>query len=360
MMKKVLHVCKVYLPHKGGIQAVVEKIYKNIKKQYKQEILTTRPFKSSLENDDKSITVVRALVELRSLPIAPSVIVKLWKNLKSVDITCIHYPFPLADIAIATYPFRQPKLVVYWHSEIVSQKYLKIILRPFTERMLRLADKIVVSSPEMVKHSSLISKHRQKTIVIPFGIDKPSRTKDSNFNSIELLAIGRHVPYKGYTNLIQAISSTKYHLTIVGDGPLRGEHERLVDSLNLKAQVKFISDADDQQLNQLLESCKALIFPSIMPSEAFGLVQIEAMSHGKPIINTQLKSGVPWVARHMKEAITVEPNNIIELKRAIELLMTDHTLFSKLSEGARTRYEECFSSEQFLESTINCYDSVLT
>ncbi|MFT7528088.1 MAG: glycosyltransferase involved in cell wall biosynthesis, partial [Arenicella sp.] len=151
MVKKILHVCKVYLPHKGGVQAVVSKIFSGLNNHYQQEILTTS--KSKARADDENILLARSLLQVKSLPIAPSIISKLWKKLGSVDMVCIHYPFPLADIAIATYPFQKPIIVVYWHSEIVSQKYLKVILRPFTKRMLRLADKIIVSSPEMVKHS---------------------------------------------------------------------------------------------------------------------------------------------------------------------------------------------------------------
>lgn len=342
---------------------MVSKIYAGLNNRYGQEILTTDFAKSGRNLNDDNIIVARSLLEIRSLPIAPSILSKLWKKLGSVDMVCIHYPFPLADIAIAAYPFKLPKVVVYWHAEIVSQKYLKIILKPFTRRMLSLADRIIVSSPEMVKHSDLLLRHKQKTVVIPFGIDPPidsnEESNDSPSKAIELLAIGRHVPYKGYGNLIKAMSATDYHLTIVGDGPLLQEHQNLVNALNLKDQVKFITDADDQQLKQLLESCKALVFPSTMPSEAFGLVQIEAMSYGKPVINTMLASGVPWVARHMKEGLTVKPDDVFELQTAIIRLMTDHELFARLSAGALARYKARFTSAVFLASTDTCYRDLL-
>ena len=343
----------------GGIQVIVNRLYRDLDKKYQQEVLTTRPIKAERPFVHDHIIVAPSILEIRSLPIAPTIISKLWKKLKSIDLACIHYPFPLADIAIAVYPFKLPKIIVYWHSEIVSQKYLKIILRPFTNRMLELADKVIISSPEMLKYSSLLEKHHDKTVVIPFGIDKPSKNNHSQSNSVELLAIGRHVPYKGFESLIRAISTTDYHLTIVGNGPLLVEHRKLVNSLDITDQVKFISNAGNHQLKQLLASCKALVMPSIMPSEAFGLVQIEAMSYGKPIINTNLKSGVPWVARHMKEALTVSPGNIGELRNAIQQLMSDQTLYSQLCQGALIRHKDRFSTQKFLASTEDCYSQIL-
>lgn len=357
---KILHVCKVYLPTIGGIQMVVNKLVAGLSNEFVQQILTTSQDKELNHKQNETVLIAHSLMEIKSLPIAPSFIPKLWKKLSEIDLVCIHYPFPLSDITIALYPFKLPKLIIYWHSEIVSQKYLKLILTPFTKRLLNRADKIIVSSPHVIKYSKLLSEYDYKTVIIPFGIDPPiERHKTPNSKKGHLLSIGRHVEYKGFHILIQALHGTNNHLTIVGKGPLLNQHMELAKQLKIEHQLTFITEVSKKVLDTLLSGCYALVFPSTLPSEAFGLVQIEAMCYGKPIINTNLKSGVPWVARHLQEALTVPPNNISALTKAINKLTIDHELYKKLSEGSAARYQKTFTSTAFIKTTRSIYNQTL-
>ena len=367
---KVLHICKVYLPTKGGVQVVVNWLSDGLKsKGWASTIFSTFTRGSGkTESDIAGVNNSRSYGELFSLPLAPGIISKIWKHSNNFDIVCVHYPFPLADIAMALLPRKNFSLVVYWHSEIVSQKLSALLLRPLTIRLLKRADAIACSSPSLITHSKLLSKFQSKCTIIPFGMPStnqaPTTIKPSAANYF--LFIGRHVPYKGIDCLLQGFAdsfadqkSSNYTLKIVGSGPLLLRHQKLAASLNISDKVDFLIDVSDAELDALLASCRCLVLPSVLKSEAFGLVQIEAMSNGRPIINTSLDSGVPWVARNNREAITVKPNNVEQLSSALTKISTNHDFTDELGGNALKRFSEVFEYSTFCENTDSLYRSLL-
>lgn len=367
---KVLHICKVYLPTKGGVQVVVNWLASGLKnKGWKSTVFSTSIINSDRTSlDGNLIDNSKSYGELFSLPVAPGIISKIWRHANSFDVVCIHYPFPLADVAFALLLRKKFSLVVYWHSEIVSQKISAILLGPFTKRLLSRADAIVCSSPLLIDHSKLLSTVQSKCVVIPFGMPEKNRlpitTKPSQ--STYFLFIGRHVPYKGIDFLLKGYakafvnpSDTDPTLKIVGSGPLLMKHQKLATSLNIGDKVEFLVGVNDTDLETLLANSKCLVLPSILKSEAFGLVQIEAMAKGRPIINTSLKSGVPWVARHGHEAITVEPDNVDQLSKALIKTSADNALTNKMGVNALKRFEEVFQYSSFCDNTDALYRSLI-
>jgi len=366
---KVLHICKVYLPTKGGVQVVVNWIINGLKESgWKSTVFSTsRQSPCSVSLDECTVNNSKSYGELYSLPLAPGIISKIWGKANNFDLVCIHYPFPLADIAIALLPKKKFSLVIYWHSEIVTQKISSMLLRPFTKRMLHSADAIICSSPSLISHSKLLSHVENKCVVIPFGMPQRTQfqltTKPSQ--GPYFLFIGRHVPYKGidflinsYADAFPSPSEADPCLKIVGSGPQLIKHRELASFLKVTDKVEFLIDITDTDLETLLANAKCLVLPSTMKSEAFGLVQIEAMSKGRPIINTSLKSGVPWVARNNHEAITVEPNNTEQLSKALIRISTDAALTEKLGANAYKRFNELFQYSSFCENTDSLYRSL--
>jgi len=306
--------------------------------------------------------------ELFSLPISPSLVVNFLKVANKYDVVCLHYPFPIADLAVALLWKRKCALIVYWHSEIVSQKFTSYIVRPFTRILLHRADRIVCSSPLLLEYSNLLRQHRSKCEVIPFG--KPSddqkvsithRPSESDY----LLFVGRHVPYKGISVLLSAFadykrdsSSSDLILKLVGNGPLLEKHRTQAKELDIENHVDFIYSADDEMVGSLIKQCRCFVLPSIMPSEAFALVQLESMHHGRPIINTRLKSGVPWVARDEFEAITVTPNSVAELAAAISTVASENELIDTLGDNGKARANSVFDFQLFSDRTLALYESL--
>jgi glycosyltransferase involved in cell wall biosynthesis len=342
--KKILHVCKVYSPVKGGVQIVVERLAMLLQNSYESHILTTHKAATIVENvKHGSIVRCRAQMELFSLPVSTSFMSKFFCNSEKVDYVVCHCPFPLTDLCVLLWRKKINNLIVYWHSDVVSQRFLGFLLRPLTKILLSEASNIIVSNPVMLENSMALSRYKHKCSIIPIGFNPDDRAKNSIQDEGYFLFVGRHVPYKGVNVLLEAVERSRVRLVIVGDGPLFHKNEELAERLDLGEKVQFIKQADDLEVQKLLARCRALVLPSIIESEAFGMVQIEAMAYSKPVINTRLKSGVPWVARHGFEAITVQPNNVKALSDALTEMNSDKFLREKLALGAHSRWQACFS-----------------
>ena len=140
---KILHVCKTYYPIHGGVQKIVKSIVSGMNSRFENGVLATCDRKQLSDQSSESVIFCRSFGEFKSLPIAISFIPALWKRLNSYEIICVHYPFPLVDFALTFVKPSKAKLVVFWHSEIISQKHLKCLVMPFTKSMLKRADKIL-------------------------------------------------------------------------------------------------------------------------------------------------------------------------------------------------------------------------
>ena len=342
--KTLLQVCKVYFPVKGGVQIVAERLAKQMREQYSSTILTTSESGSGIEKTEFGEVIrCKSYFELFSMPFAPALFRRVFRYVAKADVVLSHSPFPIADIAVLISFFRINKLVVYWHSDVVSQKLFRMLLSPVTHMVLRKADAIAVSNPVLIQSSPYLSKYKGKCSVVPIGFEpEPEATKNIKDEGY-FLYVGRHVQYKGIGVLIDAVKKSGVRLVLVGNGPLLPKHRQQVRQLRLSDQITFVDKADDQQVQIIMSECRALVLPSILESEAFGMVQAEAMSFGKPIINTNLNSGVPWVARNGDEAITVEPNDAIALSAALGELNRDSNLRKRLGENAHQRWKIEFS-----------------
>jgi len=144
-------------------------------------------------------------------------------------------------------------------------------------------------------------------------------------------------------------------LVVIGDGPDKNKLMLLACQLGIEHRVFFLGQVSDQALKYHFHACYAFVFPSTIENEAFGLVQLEAMICGKPIINTQLNSGVPWVARHDREAITVMPGDECALAKAIDKLLSDSHYANCLGDAGRVRVETEYSRHRFVETSQALY-----
>jgi rhamnosyl/mannosyltransferase len=268
---------------------------------------------------------------------------------KKCHVICVHYPFPLADLALAMI-IRLPPMVVYWHSNIVAQKKLKWLTYPLIYLTLKRATAIVVTSERMIENSKLLTRFRAKVKIIPYGLpaltETPANT-DAYSNKDYFVLVGRHVSYKGIDIAIRALQDIETHLVIVGNGPLYEQHKLLSETLGVCHKVSFEQNSSDDEVKRLIQGSMALIMPSIMPNEAFGLVQLEAMRLAKPVINTSLASTVPMIARHQKEGLTIEPNDPDALAQAMYQIASDKPWAVTLGNNGYQRFNEKFTDIKF-------------
>jgi len=174
-----------------------------------------------------------------------------------------------------------------------------------------------------------------------------------------VLFVGRLIYYKGAEHLIRAMKDVDGKLLIVGEGPLEGQLRSLAAELGIEDKVAFLGRIQDREMAAYYHSCDVFVLPSIARSEAFGIVQLEAMACGKPVINTDLPTGVPKVSRNGETGITVPPADPAALTEAINNLLEDSDLRQEYGSNARRRVEERFSIKRMLDDVYRVYEKVL-
>ena len=155
---------------------------------------------------------------------------------------------------------------------------------------------------------------------------------------------------------MEAFSQTQgAKLTLVGNGPLKEKLSHQADALGIAERVCFKTQVSDAELIDFYKTCDLLVLPSIAKSEAFGLVQIEAMAYGKPVINTNLPSGVPYVSLHDVTGLTVEINEPEALAEAMQTLIDQPQLRRQYGDNARQRVKDEFRMDIMLEHVLELY-----
>ena len=357
---KILEINKFYYPKIGGVEKVVQDIAEGLNNQggFKIDVLACVPAGKGSESLINGVRVVlaSAIATIFSMPISFDFLKKYKKTVNDYDLIFLHYPFPLGFLAYALFSPRK-KMVLWYHSDIVKQKFLGFLLKPLHNFVLSKAEKVFVASNALKKYSLPLIKYNNKCVVIPFGIDleklKITEEIKNEANDIRkkygaplILAVGRYVYYKGFEYLIEAAKNVEAKFLIIGDGPLKKKYEELIKNYNLEKKVFLLASV--KNLVPYYYACDVFVLPSVAISEAFGLVQAEAMAVGKPVINTGLKSGVPEVSIDSETGVTVPPADSKKLAEAINRLISNKELREKYGQAAKKRAEEIFSKEKFI------------
>ena len=315
---RALQVNKAFSPYIGGVEQVVKDIVENLSGKFSSTVLVCNPPNGKYSKEElNNIRIVRCstLFTTRSLPISFGFVREFFKQIKSHDIVHLHEPFPLGSI-VAWVLKKNIPLVITWHSDIVRQRLLKWLISPFQYLVLKRANTIIATSENM-KKNSFVRKFTRKVQVIPLSINDECVRKETKTDEYYFLFVGRFVYYKGIWDLMEAMESVEIPLKLIGDGPLWETVEKHVKDSQLNHVELIKGPVSDEVLRKYFSECSAFVFPSNADSEAFGLVQLEAMAAGKPVINTRLKTGVPEVSVDGETGITVNPNSPQELAQSM-------------------------------------------
>lgn len=366
---KVLQVNKLYYPWTGGIEKVVQQIAEGLKDKADMEVLVCREKGRTVIEEVNGVTVYRAgsMGMFSSMPVSISFIKYLRQLSKNKDVLHFHMPFPLGDIAYLLSGYKG-KVVIWWHSDIVRQKKLMKLYRPIMEKFLNRADTIIVATKGHIDGSDYLPKYKDKCVIIPYGVDKRIEEESDRYSDryieqhkmtptssklLKMLFVGRLVYYKGCEILLKAFKEVdNAELTIIGDGELRAKLENEAVKYNMTSKVHFLGNVEEERLFNAFEECDVFILPSIAKSEAFGLVQIEAMAYGKPVINTNLPSGVPYVSLDHVTGLTVPPNDVQALADAIRWMVDHEEERIEMGKRARTRVKECYRMDDMLSKVL--------
>jgi len=364
---RVLQLGKFYDPFVGGMETVLKEICESLVDQVEfQVIVANTRCRTEHENRKVPVTRVASLGKLFSCSMAPSY--PLWARRFDPDLIHVHLPNPLAEL-FALMADRDIPVVAQFHSDVVRQRNLLKLYGPFLEAFYRRANCIVVPTPRHIEISRFVSKYREKCRVVPFGIpvsrfelDESGRRKADELRDglPSVLCVGRLVTYKGVEFLIRALEGIKARLRIIGTGPLDGSLRNLAQEKGLADRVEFLGHVSHQDLVAYYHACDVFVLPSITKAEMFGVVQLEAMACRKPVISTNLPTGVSWVNQHGKTGYVVSPGNADELAQSIQHLINNSQLRKEMGEAGRLRVEQHFTSAKMAETMLQVYREMLT
>lgn len=371
-VRKVLHTYKTYYPDvDGGIPSAIATLCASTSPDFHNSILVARKrgWVKNYRSGHVPVEAVTSFGTLFSTPLAPTYPLAFLRHAQASDIVVHHAPFPLTDI-VATRLQERVRLIVYWHADIAGFPLLRKVVSPSIRKTLQRADRIIVSDPSIIISSAPLTDLEEKCRIIPYGADlnfwsTSTREDQAAADSLRqkyprmVLAIGRMVPYKGFVTLLRAIVQIDAQAVIVGEGPLLNELKQMARELGVNDRVVFTGRLSAATLKPYLYAARVFAFPSVTRAEAFGIVQLEAMSAGLPVVNTLLPTAVPEVARHGREAITVAPGDADAFAKALQLVLHDEDLADRMGRAGRARALSEFSSEAYIARIEQIYREVL-
>lgn len=367
-----LQLTKFYPPVRGGIETIAFELASGlIERGHSVDVLCSNNKLCTVQEmgeRGENVTRTGALVKILSTSISPRMVLELLRRRSRYEIIHVQFPDPMAVLALLIARPRS-KLIIHWQSDIVNQRKTLKLFSPFQQLILRRANAIICTSKAYAAASKWLSPFANKVRVIPLGIREPEAPSASILEKIKdryagrkiVFSLGRMTEYKGFNVLINAAASLPDDVIILvgGGGSLLKQYRQDVVGLSLQNRVDFLGELTSDEAAALLHACDVFCLPSINKAEAFGVVLLEAMAAGKPIVTTNIPgSGVPWVNRHMVSGINVPPGDAKALALAIMKLFSDQKLYDLLAAGGRARYLKTFTASKMVERVERLYDEV--
>lgn len=310
-----------------------------------------------------NVTRVARIATIASMPVCPGLVGAIRSS--PADLVHIHMPNPGAALAFLM-SGHTGRLVITHHADTMGRQFLRRFSDPFVRSVMRRASRIIVTSNRYLSSSSELLPFRDKCRIIPLGINVQDAVCTDNgkisrihqqFGERLILAVGRLVPYKGFDILIRAMKHVDAKLLLIGTGPQYKSLAGLITSEYLEKKVAMLGRVDD--IRPYLAAASIFVLPSVTRAEAFGIVQLEAMAAGLPVINTDIDSGVPEVCLNGKTGITVPPLDSIALSEAMQLLLNRNDLRAQFGKAASARVSTEHTTDLMAERTLSLYAEVL-
>lgn len=370
-MKVLQHVKSFHTAH-GGVERMVEELVPelNLHADLEVDVLCqgpqnrdyALPGKGTVRQAKPSLAISAASLSWRDL--------RTWRRIAArYDIVHVHAPWPQSNLNLFLARF-DGAVVVHWHSDIVRQRLLYPLYRRLERWLLRRADRVCVTSPKLLEESAALEGFRHKAVSIPIGVREAAgdiaeeeirAVRRRHGGRFGVFALGRLVPYKGFEHLIRGAASLppEARVLIGGDGPLAGALASLIGELGVADRVRLIGRLSDREAELHMRACDVLCLPSVQKSEAFGIVQLEAMRAGRPVVSTRIPgSGVDWVNQDGVSGLTVPVRDAAALAQALNRIAGDAELARRLGAGARKRYEQHFTARRMAQQVRAMYLSL--
>lgn len=300
------------------------------------------------------------------------------RDVKRFDAVYVHYPFfGGAEIGVLAAHLRHVPYLAYFHMDVVGAgakgAFLGAYSRFVAPRILGGAKRVFVSSLDYVRASSIAGYGLRTMEELPYSVDESVYTP----RAVDRAALQRHgiAPdesvilfvgamdeghrFKGIPELIQAytrVGPSPHRLVLVGDGSLRPAYERLAQQA-APDRVTFLGRVDESLLVDLYRTASATVLPSVTQEEAFGVVLIESMSCGTPVIASNLP-GVRSVFRDGEEGLLVPAGDVAALAGALDRMTRDEGLRQKLADGALAGARDRYARSREKSALLGAFSSL--
>ena len=369
----VLHLYKDFFPVLGGIENHIGLLAKRLRAEgVEARVLVTNTDTHTLHEtiDGVPVTKTGRQINVSSAPISLQFFSEVWRQSRQVDLIHLHVPYPPGEMAQLLVGGGKPFVMTY-HSDIVRQKVLGTAYAPLLRLVLQRAALIAVSNPMYIESSAFLQRVRSQCRIIHYGIEiarfqktpqveAGAQTLRRRFAGRPLLLFLGHLRhYKGVDVLVRAMQGVDAHLLVIGSGPMQAAWQQLTRDEGLADRITFLGEIPDQEALAARYAADIFILPSTNRAESLGIVQLEAMACGLPVICTELGTGTSYVNQHGKTGLVVPPNSAEALARAINCLLADPKLRAQMGAAGLRRVQQEFSAEAMVRQTISCYQEAL-
>ena len=367
---RVLHFFKTYLSESvGGIEQVMFELCESgVAHGIESQVLTlsANPVPAVIPFGQHQVHRAKLDVQIASTGFSYSVLKQFRELAAEADVVNYHFPWPFMDLVHFLSGMNKPSVVTY-HSDIIRQKHLLTLYRPLMTRFLASVDRIVAASPNYLQTSDVLKQFPQKTRVIPYGLNKSAYPKSDpermarwreRLGERFFLFVGVMRYYKGLHILIEALKDVDYPVVIVGAGPLESELQAQAAALGLR-NIKFVGRLDDADKAAVLELSYAMVFPSHLRSEAFGISLLEGAMYGKPMISSEIGTGTSFINNHGETGLVVPPSHPQAFRHAMRTLWDNPVQAATMGIKAEARYRQLFTAEEMGRQWARLYEDLL-
>jgi rhamnosyl/mannosyltransferase len=363
---RILHFYKTSFPDTmGGVEQVINQIARGASKLgVTTDVLSLTPDRVSrtIEIDGYLAHRARLDLQIASTGFSASAFLRFAQLAKQADVIHYHFPWPFMDVVHFATRAKKPTVVTY-HSDIIRQKKLLKIYQPLQKLFLSDVDRIVATSPNYLATSDVLARYKEKVSVIPIGLDKgtypvPSSERLAYWRDRLapkfFLFVGVIRYYKGLHILIEAAQGTDYPIMIVGAGPIEEELKAQVEKLGI-TNVHFLGHLPDEDKVALLHLSYAVVFPSHLRSEAFGISLLEGAMYGKPMISSEIGTGTTFINIADETGLVVPPSDPLAMRQAMRYLWDHPEQAAEMGQRAEARYWQHFTADQMVEAYVKLY-----
>jgi len=360
---RILHVFKTFLPEtKGGVEQFILQLAHGMQ----DKGVVSDIFCLSSEGDSEfffkglRVYACRRDLNLFSTGFSISAFRRLRHIVDNYDLIHYHFPWPFMDI-LHLYVGR-PRCVVTYHSDVVKQVALYNFYRPLMNRFFDTVQCIVSTSPQYAKSSVVLNEWAHKVEIVPIGLNYntyplASSERLSYWRSVVgegfFLFVGALRYYKGLNYLLKAAEGSGLSIVIAGSGPLERALRSEIRNKMLSS-VSMVGSVSEEDKVCLMQLCRAVVFPSHLRSEAFGISLLEGAMYGKPLVCCDIDTGTTFVNRNSCTGIVVPPGDVFALREAM-ISLCDDDFASRMGAGARARFLEFFQSAKMVDGYFDIY-----